>query len=223
MSCSTKTAIQVFWTKSITGIKVSLDLKKPDPKNMTAKEELLSLLATRALEFRQVKLASGKISDYYLDCKRVSLHPRGLHLMATLLFQKICTGPFPAAVGGPTLGADPLVAAVILASHHENRPLNGFIIRKEPKKHGKEVWVEGLDNIDPNAEVAILEDVVTSGGSSIQAIERAEMAGLKVTRVLCIVDRQEGGSENLQEKGYTLEALFCARDLKNFHQKDKVE
>jgi orotate phosphoribosyltransferase len=112
-----------------------------------------------------------------------------------------------------TMGADPIATAVSLTSYLEGRPLPAFIIRKEPKKHGRGLWIEGISNLPEGVSVAIVEDVVTTGGSTIKAIERAQEEGLKVVQVLALVDREEGGKENLKKLGYDLEALFARRDF----------
>ncbi|HEY5765978.1 MAG TPA: hypothetical protein VIS30_08085, partial [Candidatus Deferrimicrobiaceae bacterium] len=117
------------------------------------------------------------------------------------------------AVGGITLGADPIVTAVSLTSALRGNPVPAFIIRKEPKKHGTAQWLEGTKNLSPGMKVAIVEDVVTTGASTMRAIERAQGFGLVVSRVLCIVDRNEGGAEALAEKGFRLEAMFLREEI----------
>jgi orotate phosphoribosyltransferase len=112
-----------------------------------------------------------------------------------------------------TLGADPIATAVSVVSYLEGKPTHAFLIRKEAKKHGRGLWVEGIQNLPEGSEVAIVEDVVTTGGSTIKAIERAQEEGLKVSRVLAIVDRDEGGGENLKNFGYELESLFTRHDF----------
>jgi orotate phosphoribosyltransferase len=124
-------------------------------------------------------------------------------------------GEWPEAVGGITLGADPIVTAVSLTSALRGKPIPAFIIRKEPKKHGTAQWVEGTKNLKPGMRVAIVEDVVTTGASTLRAIERAEGAGLSVSRVLAIVDRNEGGAATIAEKGYRLEAMFLKEDVEH--------
>jgi orotate phosphoribosyltransferase len=124
-------------------------------------------------------------------------------------------GEWPEAVGGITLGADPIVTAVSLTSALRGRPIPAFIIRKEPKKHGTAQWVEGMKNLNAGMKVAIIEDVVTTGASTLKAIERAEDAGLSVSRVLAIVDRNEGGAETIAGRGYRLEAMYLKEDVEN--------
>ncbi len=112
-----------------------------------------------------------------------------------------------------TMGADPIATAVSLTSYLEGKPMAAFIIRKEAKKHGRGLWVEGIANLPEGTPVAIVEDVVTTGGSTIKAIERALEEGLSVAKVMALVDREEGGRENLQSRGYELESLFTRRDF----------
>jgi orotate phosphoribosyltransferase len=179
------------------------------------RERFLALLKEKSYEKRKVILSSGRESDFYIDCKQTTLDAEGAVLCGRLFFEMLEKGEWPEAVGGITLGADPIVTAVSLTSALMGRPIPAFIIRKEPKKHGTAQWVEGTRNLRPGMRVAIVEDVVTTGASTIRAIERAEESGLKVSRVLCIVDRNEGGSGPIAEKGYRLEAMFLKEDVEN--------
>ena len=174
-------------------------------------KRLAQLLLEKSYISGQVTLTSGRTSDYYFDCKQTALHPEGGHLLGQALLQAV--NPQVQAVGGMTLGADPLVSAVSVLSHVHNRPLPAFIVRKTPKGHGTNQYLEGLSNIPQGARVAILEDVVTTGGSVLKACERTVMAGLQVVQVLTVLDRQEGGGETLAEHGYHLESLFTREDL----------
>jgi orotate phosphoribosyltransferase len=124
-------------------------------------------------------------------------------------------GERPQAVGGITLGADPIVTAVSLTSALRGWPVPAFIIRKEPKKHGTAQWIEGTKNLRPGMRVAILEDVVTTGASTLRAVERAVESGLVVARVLCIVDRNEGGADAVAGTGYRIEPMFLKEDVEN--------
>lgn len=192
-----------------------VDLLNPSAETVASwRRSLGKLLVEKSLEFRTVTLTSGKASDYYVDCKRTSLHPRGLWLCTALLLHQLRQGAWPDAVGGPTLGADPLVSALAMASADAEKPLPAFIIRKEPKKHGTQAWIEGMENVPKSGRVALIEDVVTTAGSSIASIEKMQNAGLRVERVLCLLDRQEGGREALQKQGFQLEALFTGDELK---------
>ena len=183
---------------------------------MEDRARLLSLLREKALRLGRIRLSSGKESDFYFDCKQVSLDPEGLVLLGRLLFAEIkALAEWPAAAGGLTLGADPLAAAVALSSQLSGRPLAAFIVRKEPKSHGTQVWIEGTSALSAGAPVAILEDVVTTGGSTLKAISRAREAGLRVVGVVVVVDREEDdGRERIeQEAGVPVRALFRRRDL----------
>lgn len=175
----------------------------------------LSILKEKSYEKRKVVLSSGRESDFYIDCKQTTLTAEGSVLCGRLVCEMLEKGEWPEAVGGITLGADPIVTAVSLTSALRGRPIPAFIIRKEPKKHGTAQWVEGTKNLREGMKVAIVEDVVTTGASTLRAIERAEGAGLTVTRVIALVDRNEGGSETIAEKGYRLEAMFLKEDVEN--------
>jgi len=177
-------------------------------------ERLLDLLKQKAYTRGKVVLTSGKASDFYIDCRPVTLHPEGAYLVGKLLFERLRRSREAVrGVGGMTMGADPIATAVSLISFLEGSPVPAFIIRKEPKKHGRGLWIEGINNLPEGTAVAIVEDVVTTGGSTIKAIERAKEEGLKVVQVLALVDREEGGKENLKSLGYDLETLFTRRDF----------
>lgn len=176
--------------------------------------KLLGLLKEKAVEFGDFTLASGKKSDLYIDCRQATLHPQGGYLVGKLFYEMIKgSTPRVEGVGGPTLGADPIVTAVSLISYQEGDPIAAFIIRKEPKGHGKGLWIEGGANLPKGAVVAIVEDVITTGSSCLGAIRRAQDFGFKVVKVLAIVDREEGGRENLAREGYRLEPLFRRSDF----------
>jgi orotate phosphoribosyltransferase len=179
------------------------------------RERFLAILREKCYERKKVILSSGRESDFYIDCKQATLDAEGAVLTGRLLCGMLEEGGMPEAVGGITLGADPIVTAVSLTSALRENPIPAFIIRKEPKKHGTSQWVEGMKNLRPGMRVAIVEDVVTTGASTLRAIERAEGAGLVVSRVLCLVDRNEGGAEFLAGKGYRLEPMFRKEDVEN--------
>ena len=178
------------------------------------KARLKNLLLRLSYEQREVVLASGQKSNFYFDGKQTSLHPEGACLLGELLYDAVRALPeLIEAVGGPTLGADPLVTAVALVSHQKNDPIPAFIIRKEPKKHGTGQWLEGIKNLREGACVAILEDVVTSGSSSLEAVAKAREYGLKVVAVVSIVDRGQGGAQAILSAGLTFSALFTKDEL----------
>lgn len=183
-----------------------------------AHAELLELLRTRSFAKRPVILASGRSSNFYIDTKQVTLSARGHVLVGRLLFERIrdyerASGHVIGGVGGLTLGADPIASAVSMTSELEGAPIPAYLVRKEPKKHGTEQYLEGLDNLTTGAEVVVVEDVVTTGESASKAVARARAAGLVVHRVLGLVDRLEGGRENLEALGLSLDALFTRRDF----------
>jgi orotate phosphoribosyltransferase len=174
------------------------------------RERLLELLQEKSLEVRPVTLSSGKTSDYYLDCKRVTLSPEGAYLTAKLMLDMI--RPDVSAVGGLTLGADPIVSSISVLSHIQGRGLAGLIVRKEPKKHGTMNYVEG-PHLETGARVAVVEDVVTSGASLQRAIDRIAAAGYQPVQALTILDRQEGGRDAIESRGFALQAIFTRDDL----------
>ena len=178
---------------------------------MYNREALIALIRRKALKFGNFTLASGKKATYYLDCKQVTLDPEGALLIAEGILDLLGGGRIPKAIGGMAIGADPITAAVVTMSAVRGTPITGFMIRKEPKGHGTNQYVEGP--VEPADEVVIVEDVVTTGGSSLAAIERAEGFGLKVVRVIGIVDRMEGGAQTFDERGYPFASLLSIRDF----------
>jgi orotate phosphoribosyltransferase len=184
-----------------------------DPEALTVydRNALMTLFREKALRFGSFVLASGKTATYYLDGKQVTLDAVGARLVGEGILEMLDRGTFPKAVGGMSIGADPITAAVVTMSGVRGTPLVGFMIRKEPKGHGTNQYVEGP--VKPGDEVAIVEDVVTTGGSSLAAIERAEAFGLKVTRVIGIIDRMEGGAEAFARRGYPFASMLSIRDF----------
>jgi orotate phosphoribosyltransferase len=178
---------------------------------MYDKQALIDLVREKALKFGQFTLASGKKATYYLDGKQVTLDSVGARMVAEGLLDLLGQGTMPTAVGGMSIGADPITAAVITMSGVRGVPLTGFMVRKEPKGHGTNQYVEGP--VKPGDTAVIVEDVVTTGGSSIKAIERAETFGLKIVGVLAIIDRMEGGAEAFTERGYKFASLLTIRDF----------
>ena len=174
------------------------------------KEELLELLKKHAYKKGEFKLSSGKTSEHYVNCKPVTLTGRGLTLTSLMMLKEVKTK----VVGGLTLGADPLVSGVSLVSALDGRMVNALIIRKEPKGHGTEAWIEGLLPLK-GTQVTVLEDVVTTGGSAIKAAEKLRDAGYVVDRVVSIVDRQEGGEDAIIEAKLELHSLFTLEELIN--------
>ncbi len=175
---------------------------------------LLELLRTLSFERRKVTLASGKESDFYIDCKRTALTAEGHVLIGRCLFERARrVQPAVSGVGGLTLGADPLASAVSLTSWLQGQPLNAFIVRKEPKGHGTGMWIEGRAALPDGSRVLVLEDVVTTGGSALRAIERCRAERLLVAGCLALVDREEGGREAIEGSGVPVESLFRRGDF----------
>ncbi|MFO0819643.1 MAG: orotate phosphoribosyltransferase [Pirellulales bacterium] len=177
---------------------------------MYDRQALIALVKEKALEFGDFTLASGKKASFYLDCRRVTLDSKGANLIAAGILELI-DADWPDAVGGMAVGADPITGAVITLAGQGPRPLRGFIVRKEAKAHGKGRDVEGP--VKAGDRVVIVEDVVTTGGSSLLAIEKVEAAGIQVMGVIAIIDRLEGGAAAFAERGYRLQTLLTIRDL----------
>jgi orotate phosphoribosyltransferase len=171
---------------------------------------LQTLIREKALKFGDFTLASGRRARYYLDGKQVTLDSIGARLVGEGMLE-LMKSRMPKAVGGMSIGADPITAAIITIAGLHDIPLAGFMVRKEPKGHGTNRYLEGP--VQPGDEVVIVEDVVTTGGSSLLAIERAEEYGLKVTGVLTIVDRLEGGAQAFRSRGYRFESLLSIADF----------
>ncbi len=171
-------------------------------------ERLLELaLEKGALTYGDYTLTSGKKSGYYFDGRLLSLDPEGAHLIAQAMLPMLIQAGVE-AIGGPTLGADPIVAAVALLSHLEGQPVPAFIVRKEAKSHGAGRGVEG--HLPPGGRVAIVDDTCTTGGSLLQAISAAEESECRVVMVMAVLDRCEGGAEELRRRGYEFTALMEA-------------
>jgi orotate phosphoribosyltransferase len=181
---------------------------------MDERQRLRELLLEKSYREGTFTLTSGKTSDFYIDGKQTTLDAEGGYLCGRLLYRLIRENDSPIdAVGGMTLGADPLVTAVSIVSYLDKAPIPAFIVRKEAKGHGTGNYIEGKKNLSPGCRVALVEDVVTTGGTLIQVIERVETEGFKVGLVVTVVDRQEGGAEALAEAGYPLKAVFTRRQL----------
>lgn len=179
-------------------------------EQMTAR--LLALALTRnAIQYGDFTLSSGRKSPYYFDGRRLSLDPEGAHLIGNAMLSLAAStdGANIAAIGGPTLGADPIVAAVAMASWQQGKPLPAFIVRKEPKEHGTAQLIEGPLPA-AGTSVAIVDDACTTGGSLFHAIAAAETAGCTVGLVLAVLDRNEGGSDAIRQRGYAFASLLVA-------------
>lgn len=174
------------------------------------RDALRQMLLDRSMKFGEFVLSSGATSNYYIDVRKTSLHPAGLKLVSRMFWEQLAADDVT-AVGGLTLGADPLVAGVMWWSHEQGKPLEGFLVRKNPKDHGMRGLVEG--NLAGHKRVAILDDVITSGESALIAAEAAESYKAEVVRVLCVVDRAQGATQIFQQRWYPFSALFSIDEL----------
>jgi orotate phosphoribosyltransferase len=181
---------------------------------MTDRQRLKEIILEKSYRQGKFKLSSGLESDFYIDGKQTTLSAEGAYLCGKEIFALIRNNPEPiGSVGGMTLGADPLVTAASLVSFLEKQPIPAFIVRKESKGHGTEQYIEGLKNLEPGSTVALLEDVVTTGATLLQVIDRVEAQGFKVGLLVTVVDRQEGGAETLAAAGYPLKSIFTRAEL----------
>ncbi|MDA8214899.1 MAG: orotate phosphoribosyltransferase [Nitrospiraceae bacterium] len=182
------------------------------------KGRLIRLIYERAFKYSEepiFKLVSGRMSNYYFNCKTVTLHPEGMYLIGNTIFAMIKDLNVK-GIGGLTLGADPIADAVAYTSYLKESPIEAFVVRKTAKAHGTMQWIEG--NVKAGDRVVIVDDVITTGKSTIEAITRAKEAGLDIVKVIALVDRQEGGYENIMEQlkdikvGYKLVEAVVTRD-----------
>jgi orotate phosphoribosyltransferase len=186
------------------------------------KQRLIELVLERTFKFTDkptFKLASGKMSSFYFNCKPTTLNSEGMYLVGHLMYDLIKSRKSwkVKGIGGLTLGADPVSNAIAYTSHLKDDPIESFVVRKEPKKHGTMLWVEG--NVAEGDKVIIIEDVVTTGGSAIKAIDRAKKCGLKVLGVIVLVDRQEGGREAVEKLGLPVKVLLTKEEIFEAYQK----
>jgi len=184
----------------------------PEALAVSHREQLANLLRAKSIKRGEFTLASGKKSNYYLDCRLTTLDPEGSLLTGYCILEMLDEmGVKPDAIGGLSMGADPVVSAAIVVSAIEKRPLQGFLVRKEAKGHGRKKQIEGMEETR-GKRVAIVDDVCTTGGSTLEAIAAAEREGCEVVAVISLVDREEGGSEALRAK-YNYRSVFTAREL----------
>lgn len=175
------------------------------------KPKLFELLNKEALRKGNFVLSSGKASSYYLDGRVITLTPEGAYLVADIMLEMI-KGLDVDALGGPTLGADPIVGAVACLSHLKQKPLKTFIVRKQQKEHGTKRLIEG-PAIRKGASVVLVDDVATTGKAIIEAKQALDSEGIKIKKVIVIVDRGEGAKENLAKEGLELDSIFTIKDF----------
>lgn len=177
------------------------------------KKQLIQLIFEKAFKYSEepvFKLVSGRMSNYYFNCKAVTLHPQGMHLIGNIIFDMLQDSDVK-GIGGLTLGADPIAAAVAYTSYLREKPVEAFVIRKTAKSHGTMQWIEG--NIKAGDRVAIVDDVITTGKSTIEAINKAKEAGLDIVKVIALVDRQEGGKENIEALGFKVDTVITREEV----------
>ncbi len=180
---------------------------------MDSKSKLIALLLERSFKWSEepiFKLASGRLSNYYIDCKPTTMSPEGLSIIGPLLLSVVKEWGV-SAVGGLTLGADPISYAVAYASSSSEEPIKAFVVRKEAKDHGTGKLIEGP--VSPGDRVAIVEDVITTGGSTLKAVEAAKVFGLDIAGVVALVDRQEGGKEKIESVGLHVVSIVTREEL----------
>jgi len=176
-------------------------------------QRLLELLKQRSFARKQVVLASGKTSDFFIDCKQTVLTAEGHALVGELMFRAVQQVPGCAAVAGVELGGCPLASAVSLTSFQKGLPLDAVYVRKEAKDHGSQRLLEGNATLAPGSKIVVLEDVITTGGSTLRAAGRLTDAGYVVAGVVALVDRLEGGRASIESAGLTLRALYTRDDF----------
>lgn len=181
------------------------------------RKKLFELIKEQAYHEGEIKLASGKISNYYLDARAVTLSSKGAYLVGSIVFDMLRSLGVK-ALGGPTMGADPIVGAVAAISFEKGSPIDTFIIRKTPKSHGRMLQVEGPE-LKTDDNVVLIDDVATTGGSLVDSIEVLKKIGVRVKKAIVIVDREEGAAENLGKLGCELSSIFKASEF--FSKKQK--
>src|ERR1700691_5866379 len=175
------------------------------------RNELFRLLKTQAFSRGKFILSSGKESDFYLDARLVTLSAAGAYLTARVMLDMVSEDSLD-AIGGPTLGADPMVGAIASLSHQAGRPINTFIIRKTPKAHGKQQQVEG-PLLKEGGSVVIIDDVATTGKAFVESIEVLQKMDIKIKKAICVIDRGEGAREALAKYNVPMESIFSIAEF----------
>lgn len=185
------------------------------------REKLMKLLIEKSVRYSDTsdfKLASGRMSNFYIDCRKVTHNAEGKYLIGNIIFNMIKDLPID-AIGGLTLGADPIAAAVSYTAFLNKKPVNSFVVRKEQKEHGLKKLVEG--DVQAGSRVVIVDDVITTGGSTIKAITAARAEGLEVEQVIVLVDREEGGREEITKYISDVRPLFIKTELLDAYKKSR--
>jgi orotate phosphoribosyltransferase len=182
------------------------------------KKQLIKLILEKAFKYNKepvFRLVSGRMSNYYFNCKAVTLHPEGMYLIGNIIFDMLLDIDVK-GIGGLTLGADPIADAVAYTSYLRKKPVEAFVVRKTAKAHGTMQWIEG--NIIEGDKVVVVDDVITTGKSTIEAITRAKEGGLEVVKVIALVDRQEGGKENIEALGHKVETVVTREEVMELYR-----
>ncbi len=182
------------------------------------KKRLIKLILEKAFKYSEkpvFKLVSGRMSNYYFNCKAVSLNPEGMSLIGNLIFDLVKDLNVK-GIGGLTLGADPIAYAVAYTSYLKGKPIEAFVVRKTPKSHGTMLWIEG--NVKKGDGVVIIDDVITTGKSTIEGINRAKEEGLEIVKVIALIDRQEGGREAVEASGYKLDSIITKDEVMKLYK-----
>ncbi len=183
------------------------------------KQRLADIIIEKSFKYRDdppFTLASGRTSNYYFNCKPTTLDPEGMNLIGEIVFSMLSDADVTAA-GGLTLGADPIANALAVISYQKGKPIKSFIVRKDVKAHGTRSALEG--NVHPGERIVIIDDVITTGGSTITAIERAREAGLEIDRVIALIDREEGGRENILAHADRVDAVLTRTEILSRYRK----
>lgn len=183
------------------------------------RERLGEIIIERSFKYNEEQpftLASGRKSNYYFNCKPTTLDPEGMNLIGSIVFD-ILKDTDVTAAGGLTLGADPIANALSVISYQKGKPIKSFIVRKDVKDHGTKSAIEG--NVHPGEKVAIIDDVITTGASTITAIKQAHKEGLKVELVVTLIDREEGGKENILQHIGNIKTILTRTEIMNLRSK----
>jgi orotate phosphoribosyltransferase len=183
------------------------------------KERLGEIILEKSFKYSEnppFTLASGRQSNYYFNCKPTTLDPEGMNLIGTIIFDMLKDTGITAA-GGLTLGADPIANALAVISYQKGKPIKSFIVRKDVKDHGTKSAIEG--SVLPGDKIAIIDDVITTGGSTITAIEHARKAGLNIEMVITLIDREEGGRENILKYVDNIKSILTRTEIMKLRER----